>query len=835
MPPPADDGFAALLNELALNLYATWNHSADELWSRLDPELWELTHNPWVVLQTTSRTRVEAAKADSAFRERLAHLVEERRVNAGAAGWFHTFFPDSPLTSVAYFSLEYLLSEALPIYSGGLGNVAGDQLKAAHDLRVPVVGVGLLYQQGYFRQHIDKDGKQEALYPFNDPGQLPIVPVRQPDGEWLRIPIALPGIKLWIRTWQVQVGFVRLYLLDTNDPANPPEYRGITAELYGGGPEVRISQEQVLGMAGWRLLQALHIRPEVCHLNEGHAAFVVLERARSFMGETQQGFDAALAAIRAGNIFTTHTPVEAGFDRFAPDLMERHFRRYAEVGLSLSFRDFLALGRENPDDDAEPFSMANLAVRGSGAVNAVSRLHGEVSRRLFRKLFPRWPTHAVPVGHITNGVRMPSWDSPEADELWTRLCGKNRWCGPEVDIEPRLAKVEPADLWTMRNQARRTLVGYVRQRLARQLAGHGAASSEIRAATRIFDPDFLTIGFARRFATYKRPNLLLSDPARLLSILTSEHRPVQLILAGKAHPDDRAGQALIEEWIHFVRLTGARNRAVFLSDYDVHMTEHLVEGVDLWLNTPRRPWEACGTSGMKVLVNGGLNLSELDGWWAEAYSPDVGWAIGDGAEHGDSPAWDALEAKQLYDLLENDVIPAFYDRDANGVPTRWVSMMKTSMTRLTPQFAANRSVRQYTQEHYIPAAGAYRVRAAQSGAEGGAGARWRHELEVNWGRLRFGSLKVTPGRDQHRFEVEVWLGELSPGDVQVELYADPATGGPAVLIPMTPAPEEPPVTIRRYSAAAPATRPPSHYTPRVIPRREGVSVPLECPLILWYR
>ncbi len=835
MPSPADDGFFALLSELALNLYATWNHSADELWARLDPELWELTHNPWVVLQTTSRTRVEAAKADTAFRDRLAELVEQQHVNAVAAGWFHTVFPASPLTSVAYFSLEYLLSEALPIYSGGLGNVAGDQLKAAHDLRVPVVGVGLLYQQGYFRQHIDKDGKQEALYPFNDPGQLPVMPVRQPGGEWLRIPIALPGIKLWIRTWQVQVGFVRLYLLDTNDPANPPEYRGITAELYGGGPEVRISQEQVLGMAGWRLLQALHIRPEVCHLNEGHAAFVVIERARSFMGETQQNFDAALAATRAGNIFTTHTPVEAGFDRFAPDLMERHFRRYAEVGLSISFRDFLALGRDNPDDDAEPFSMANLALRGSGAVNAVSRLHGEVSRRIFRKLFPRWPAHEVPIGHITNGVHMPTWDSPEADELWTRLCGKNRWCGPEVNLEPGIAKVQPADVWSMRNRARKTLVDYVRQRLARQLAGHGAPSAEIRNATRIFDPHFLTIGFARRFATYKRPNLLLSDPARLLSILTSEHRPVQLILAGKAHPDDRAGQALIEEWIHFVRLTAARSRAVFLSDYDVHMTEHLVQGVDLWLNTPRRPWEACGTSGMKVLVNGGLNLSELDGWWAEAYTPEVGWAIGDGAEHGDSPAWDALEAKQLYDLLENDVIPAFYERDAEGIPTRWVKLMKASMTRLTPNFAANRSVRQYTEQHYVPAAGAYGKRAAQSGAEGAAIARWRHELEVNWGRIRFGSFSVTPGQDQHRFEVEVWLGELSPADVQVELYADPVPGFPAARLPMTPAPEGPPASAHLYSAAAPAARPPSHYTPRIIPRREGVSVPLECPLILWYR
>jgi len=477
----------------------------------------------------------------------------------------------------------------------------------------------------------DRQGRSTAgPLPYNDPGQLPITPLREPNGEWLRIEIKLPGYSVWLRTWQVQVGRVKLYLLDSNDPANFPARRGITSELYGGGPELRLNQELVLGIGGWRLLNALGIKPEVCHLNEGHAAFAVLERARTFMEETGQPFEVALTVTRAGNLFTTHTPVDAGFDRFAPVLIEQYLGWYAQDRLGISLHDLLALGRQSPNDFSEPFNMAYLAVRGSGAVNGVSHLHGQVSRRMFTPLFPRWPENEVPIGHITNGVHMSSWDSEEFDALWTGACGKDRWRGTLETVEEDMHGVSDSRLWECRASARQSLIEYIRERLSRQLEASGASPEEVDGAKHIFDTNALTLGFARRFAPYKRPNLLLHDPERLLRILTDPQHPVQLIIAGKAHPADQAGQALIQHWTHFIRRVEARKHVIFLSDYDMLMTGRLVQGVDVWINTPRRPWEACGTSGMKVLVNGGINLSELDGWWAEAYRPEVGWALGDG-------------------------------------------------------------------------------------------------------------------------------------------------------------------------------------------------------------
>ncbi|MEJ2200188.1 MAG: alpha-glucan family phosphorylase, partial [Desulfuromonadaceae bacterium] len=587
--PTEIEGFDSL-GELALNMRWSWNHAADELWAQLDPELWDLTHNPWVVLQTVSRDRLRQALDDPDFRGKVNALVETKRQEAEEPAWFQRAHPQNALTSVAYFSMEFMLSEALPIYSGGLGNVAGDQLKAASDLGVPVVGVGLLYQQGYFRQVIDRYGAQQALFPYNDPGQLPIMPVREENGEWLRLEIVFPGYSLWLRTWQVQVGRVKLYLLDSNDAANFPAYQGVTSELFGGGPEQRLRQEMVLGIGGWRLLNTLGIKPEVCHLNEGHAALAVLERASRYMLETGHPFDVALAVTRAGNLFTTHTPVAAGFDRFDPQLIEHYLGEYARSSLGIPVRDLLALGRLNPDDSTEDFNMAYLAAHGSGAINGVSRLHGEVSQGIFQPLFPHWPEREVPVGYVTNGVHMPSWDSAEADALWTEYCGKERWLGMTEPLEGRV-RCAPADkLWQLRGDARKSLVGYVRERLSKQLAASGAVAEEVGSAQHIFDANILTLGFARRFATYKRPNLLLHDPERLLRILTDPQRPVQLIIAGKAHPADLAGQSMIQEWMHFIRRPEASKHVVFLSDYDMLMTEHLVQGVDVWINTPRRPW-----------------------------------------------------------------------------------------------------------------------------------------------------------------------------------------------------------------------------------------------------
>ncbi len=821
------------LVELALDLRNCWNHSTDPLWNMIDPELWALTHNPWVVLQTCSRTRLESLRDKPEFRDKVKERLERQRHALESPAWFQHAHSNPPLNCVAYFSMEFGLSEALPIYSGGLGNVAGDQLKAASDLGVPLVAVGLLYQQGYFRQIIDADGSQRAFYPYNDPGQIPIIPVRDKDGEWLRLSVILPGQKLWLRAWQAQVGRLRLYLLDSNDPANAPAYRGITSELYGGGPELRLTQEMVLGIGGWRLLRALGIKPEVCHLNEGHAAFAVLERARSFMEDNGQPFEIALAISRAGNLFTTHTPVEAGFDRFAPALMSRFLGRYAQELLHVDLSRLLALGRLHPDDQNEPFNMAYLAIRGSGVISAVSRLHGAVSRRIFQPLFPRWPQTEVPVGHVTNGVHTPTWDSAAADALWTETCGRERWRGTMETAGDDIRCAPDSALWELRAKNRLDLVRFVRGRLATELARRGG---DPKAAESIFDPDALTLGFARRFATYKRPNLLLHDPERLVRILTNPQRPVQLVMAGKAHPQDTAGQALVKAWVDFVQRTDVRHHAVFLSDYDLVLAERLVQGADLWINTPRRPWEACGTSGMKVLVNGGLNLSELDGWWAEAYSPQVGWALGDGKEHGDDPGWDAAESEELYDILESKVIPAFYNREHNGIATEWVTRMRESMSRLTPRFSANRAVREYTEKYYLPAAAAYHERASDQGAYGGSLLQWKQALAEHWAWLRFGELRVESSQQKHSLQVQVHLGDLRADWVRVQLYADPLDAEPPLVLEMTHSDSaEPSRGWRIYAADVPASRPASDYTPRIVPSHSGAKIPLEDAHVLWFR
>ena len=830
-----DKTLSEALRELALDLRWSFNHSADHLWERLDPELWDLTHNPWIILQTISQEKLQSVAADPNFQTLVADLHRERQAAQRPGGWFQEAHPRSDLTGVAYFSMEFMLTEGLPIYSGGLGNVAGDQLKTASNLSVPVTGIGLLYQRGYFRQEIDAQGQQQALYPYNDPGQLPIKPLREPNGEWLRLSTNLPGTKLWIRAWQVQVGRARLYLLDTNDPANIPAHRGITSELYGGGSELRLKQELVLGIGGWRLLEALGLNPEVCHLNEGHAAFAVLERTRSYMANNRLPFNVALTITRAGNLFTTHTPVEAGFDRFDPGLIAWYLKNYAEQRLSISLQDLMALGRRDRTDSSEPFNMAYLAVRGSGAVNGVSQLHGQVSRRIFQVLFPRWPEIEVPVTYVTNGVHTPTWDSAPADDLWEAACGKGPWHGATASVEHDVRKVSDSDLWQLRTDSRRALVHYVRRRHAQQVAIRGASAEEVAQAAQVLDPDTLTLGFARRFASYKRPNLLLHDSERLVRILTNRERPVQLVLAGKAHPQDAAGQGMIREWIDFVRRPEVRSRVVFLSDYDLLMAERLVQGVDLWVNTPRRPWEASGTSGMKVLVNGGLNLSELDGWWAEAYSPEVGWAIGDRQEHGNDPGWDAKEADVLYGLLEREVVPEFYARDDSGIPRGWVTRMRESMCRLTPRFSTSRVVREYVEKHYLSAAAAYRERAAKQGALGADLVTWQARLAQYWSGLRFGSATVEQKDGQYVFQVQVFLGELGPDAVSVELCADAKDGQGLTREPATRGEHlVGSASGFSYTARVPATRPVADYTPRLVPRHAGASVPLEAPFILWH-
>ncbi len=830
---PSDAEGMEVLTELALDLRWSWNHSSDELWKELEPNLWELTHNPWIILQTVSRDHLERKLEEPAFKEKMQALqTQKNKLNATPA-WFQQNHPNAPVTCIAYFSMEFMLSEALPIYVGGLGNVAGDQLKSASDLGVPVAAIGLLYQQGYFRQQIDKDGNQVARFPYNDPGQLPITPLRLANGEWLRLQVNVDGYVVCVRTWQVQVGRVKLYLLDTNDMVNLPQHREITSELYGGGAEMRIKQEIILGMGGWKLLDALGIHPEVCHMNEGHAAFVILERARHCMQQNGLSFEAALAVTRAGNLFTTHTAVAAGFDHFSPGLMYEYLGEYAQKELKIDFNELMALGRLNPHNTSEKFNMAYLAIRGSGAVNGVSQLHGEVSRRLFSILFPRQPLNNVPVGYVTNGVHMPSWDGVYADKVWTDASGKERWKGGLETMEEDINKLPAEELWKMRCESRNQLVAYARKRFVIESRVAGHTPEMIATAGKIFNADTLTLGFARRFVPYKRPNLLLQDPERLIRILTNPVRPVQLVIAGKAPPFDDAGKSLIRQWVQFIAQNNLYHHCVFLGDYDVLLTEHMVQGADVWLNTPRRPWEACGTSGMKVLVNGGINLSELDGWWAEAYTPEVGWALGDMQERGDDPDWDALEAENLYDLLEKQVVPEFYDRNDKGIPEQWIERMRKSMSILTPRFSANRAVRQYTENYYLPAAGRYAERAAGKGVMGNRIVAIQQDLRNKWPQVQFADVTFETVEGGYHFKVGVQLQGVFPNQVMVQLYANGLNGQPDEQVTMQLPPVAPENGVYIYQTTIATERPATDYTARLLPAYEGVSVPLEDNLVLW--
>lgn len=832
LPRAVPRGLEAL-TELALDTRWTWSHAGDALWRKLDPELWERTRSPWAILQNTPQGRLEALANDPASQHELERAVAERLRYLNEPGWYARTHPDVPVKTVAYFSMEFGLSEAFPLYAGGLGILAGDYLKTASDLAVPVVGVGLLYQEGYFRQMLDASGRQLEAYPYNSPADLPIQPVMDPAGAWLRIELQLPGRTLHLRVWQANVGRVRLYLLDSNDLLNGPGDRGITARLYPGGVEMRLIQEFVLGIGGWAMLGRLGIEADVCHVNEGHAAFVVVERARQFMKEMGASFWEAWWTTRAGNVFTTHTPVAAGIDVFQAHLIQKYFRDYA-AELNIFPGELLALGRRNPHDDEEPFSMAYLALRGCSRVNGVSRLHAEVSRRLFHELYSNWPECEVPISHVTNGVHVPSWDSSWADQLWTRACGKGRWLGAVENLAQAVQCIDDEALWGLAADERQALVRYARARLAWQLGQRGAAPEKVSEAARVLDPNSLTLGFARRFADYKRPNLLLRDPERLARLLLNPKYPVQLVVAGKAHPEDEEGKRLIEEWLNFVNRPDVRARAVFLEDYDMALAQELVQGVDLWINTPRRPWEACGTSGMKVLVNGGLNMSTLDGWWAEAYAPEVGWAIG--AAETPGPHGDAADAEQLYCRLEQQAVPMFYDRDARGIPGAWVKHMRASISGLTPLFSSNRMLQQYLDAFYRPAAAAFRRRSEDQAKLGKALHAWHTKVFANWHEVHFGEPRAERRGDRWYFDVPVYLGAISSEWLKVELYADPGPAREPVRQSMARGDAIPgAINGYIYSASVPASRPDWHFTPRVMAYHAEALTPMESGLVLWQR
>jgi len=823
----------AALRDLALDLRWTWSHQADALWERIDAELWQRTRNPWTILADVAATRLAELESDDAFLEHLDQCAAARRTYLEGPGWFATSYGPSALNGVAYFSMEFGLGEALPLYAGGLGVLAGDFLKTASDLGVPVVGVSLLFQEGYFRQMIDAGGWQQEAYPYNEPATMPLQPLMAEDGSRLHVAIELPGRTLRLRVWRASVGRTSLYLLDSNSPQNSPVDRGITGKLYGGGTETRLMQEIVLGVGGWRLVEAIHPEVDVCHMNEGHAAFLVLERARSFATRLGLSFRQALWATRAGNVFTTHTPVGAGFDRFPLELLDQYRSVLTQAGIDPA--DVLALGRADEDGADGPLNVAYLAARGALTSLAVSRRHGTVSRRIFQPLFPRWPEHEVPIGHVTNGVHVPSWDSQAADEIWTDACGKDRWrCVPD-DMHREVAALSDDTLWAMRGKARQDLVLGVRARLRRHLEARGNPPEAVALADSVLDPNMLTLGFARRFTAYKRPNLLLRDRDRFVRLLSDPHRPAQIVLAGKAHPADTEGKRMIQEWFALAQSPALRDRIVFLEDYDISLAQELVQGVDVWINTPRPPWEACGTSGMKVLVNGGLNLSVLDGWWEEAYTPGVGWTIEGGGQDGDT-AQDAYDAEALCAVLEREIVPEFYDRDADGVPRAWLARIRRSMASLTPQYSSTRMVREYLEKAYLPAAQALKWRMANGGGPAKEMLAWEQRVRRNWKSVHVASPDIGQDKDAWAYTVPVYLGEMQADDIQVEIYAEACPGDEARTQQLARG-ERIPGTANGYlyTGSVPASRPADQYTVRVIPLHPDVRVPTELPTILWQK
>ncbi len=764
------------LHKIAYNMWWCWNHEALALFRRIDDDLFErLENSPVKLLGAVDQARVEQLLEDDGFLAHMDRVDEALTAYMTARTWFQETYGESTPCRIAYFSAEFGIHESIPVYSGGLGVLAGDHLKAASDLGVPLVGVGLMYREGYFRQYLNVDGWQQERYPENDFFNLPLTPELQADGRPLVIAVPFPGRDVWARVWRIQVGRVPLYLLDTNIPRNNPEDRSITNQLYGGDNDTRIRQEMVLGIGGIRALRALGNDPIVCHMNEGHSAFCGLERIRLLMEEHRLDFAAAREAVTAGTCFTTHTPVPAGNDVFPPQMVEYSLGGYVSQ-LRISMADLLALGRQNPRDANEPFGMTVLAIRLANTTNGVSQLHATVTRKMWRNIWPNLPEAEVPILAITNGVHTRSWLATEMAQLYDRYLGV-QWEERPTDhsIWRRVEHIPNAELWRTHERRRERLVGFARKRLRDQLRRRGAPPAEVARADEALDPETLTIGFARRFATYKRGTLIFRNLDRLAAIINNKDRPVQIIFAGKAHPRDHGGKELIAEILHVARRSEFRRRIVFIEDYDINVARLMLQGVDVWLNNPRRPLEASGTSGMKICCNGGINLSVLDGWWVEGYAQDNGWAIGAGEEYTDLAYQDDVESRAIYDLLEQEIVPLFYTRSSDGIPRGWVNVMKRSMSTICPFFNTNRMVQEYVEMCYWPSAQRHARLGEAELARAAALARWRQRVAQGWGQVRVEAVEA-PGTDTVQVGAElgvqarVNLGGLSPDDVEVQLF-----------------------------------------------------------------
>ena len=778
------------LRELAYNLKWSWDHELIALFRRLDDDLWEETgHNPVMMLGLLPQQRYEELANDDSFLAQLRRAGQRFDEYMNSPMWYDKLCENGyadPL--IAYFSLEFGITESLQIYNGGLGILAGDHLMSSSDLGIPLVGIGLLYQEGFFEQYLNADGWQQESYPQNDFYNLPLVLERDQAGEPLRIHVAYPGREVHAQIWRADVGRVALYLLDTNIEANSREDQDITDQLYGGDLEMRLKQELLLGIGGMRALRRLGHHPPLYHMNEGHTAFLALERTRLLMEQYALGFEQARELTRAGMIFTTHTPVPAGIDYFPSDMMGRYFGDYYRQ-LGLDHERLMALGRQNAQDPYEPFCMAVLAMRMAAYTNGVSELHGEVSRRMWQGVWPGVPAEEVPIGHVTNGVHQPSFISRDMTAIYDRYLGP-RWRTVPADAEvwSRVDRIPSAELWNTHERRRERLVTFVRRRLGEQMARRGAPHAEVMAADEVLNPEALTIGFARRFATYKRATLLLRDPDRLIRLVSDRDRPVQIIYAGKAHPQDNPGKELIRRIVHLARRDELRPRLVFIENYDINVARYLLQGVDVWLNTPLRPHEASGTSGMKAAANGVLNCSILDGWWAEAYTPEIGWAIGSGEDYDDRNLQDHVESNALYNLLEQEIVPLFYERGSDGLPRRWIDKMKASIQTVGPSFNSHRMLQEYTEKYYLPAFERYRRLDGDSPALVKAYADWKRRMRESWPQIRVEEIQAEiPSETQvgaaNDVTARLYLGSLKPEDVTVQLYYGQLDAAGEILSP----------------------------------------------------
>lgn len=767
------------LHELTYNLRWAWDHETIALFRRLDPDLWEETgHNPEWMLGRMSQERLNDLVGDTSFMAHYARVCRSFDDYMGAKEtWFAAQYGEREGQPViAYFSMEFGLTECLQNYSGGLGVLSGDHLKSASDLGVPLVGVGILYQEGYFQQYLNADGFQQESYPLNDYVNQPVKLQTNAAGQAIKISAPLPERELYAQIWKVQVGRASIYLLDANIDDNLlEEDRNLTDRLYGGDRRTRIRQEMLLGIGGVRLLRALGIQADIFHMNEGHSAFLLLERIRNYICDYGLSFEQASALTAASSVFTVHTPVPAGLERFGFDLIDEHFTDLM-ADLGLSREQFLDLGRENMGH-YELFSLSVMALNLSSGTNGVARLHGEVSREMWQWVYPNVPLHEVPIRAITNGVHVQTWVSQEMAQLFDRYLDPG-WRSEESrrEVWAGVASIPDAELWRTHVRRRERLVAFARDRLREQLQRRGVSQTEIEEADDVLNPDALTIGFARRFATYKRATLIFRDLGRLRKLLTDADRPVQFIFAGKAHPHDNEGKELIRTIVNVARDLDFRNAIVFLENYDINVARYMVQGVDVWLNNPRRPKEASGTSGMKVIYNGGLNCSILDGWWAEAYRSDIGWSIGHGEEYREDE-WahqDYVESQALYNLLEQDIVPLFYRQARDGLPREWIRRVKRSMKALAPRFNTHRMVQQYTEEFYMPRFAVSQAMSCANFAGTAAFVDWRRRLDQVWHEVNVLDVDIRDGDVEigscATIHARVALGQLCPHDVKVQLY-----------------------------------------------------------------